>query len=164
MQSTEEQLKVLLETFGNEVERDKGSIPVSSTSCIDNNVPSAPGVYWIETTMPVEEMREAVSEVIGKNKRLRKNPPNGTQLLRQQNQELYVVYSGTEEDMRKRLKQHLFNQGHVDTVKLGCVIDEPPFSKYQWHIGFKQIDSYELRYAVEAWWRLNVGWPIFCLR
>ena len=66
--------------------------------------------------------------------------------------------------MRKRLKQHLFNQGHVDTVKLGCVIDEPPFIDYQWHIGFKQIDSYELRYAVEAWWRLNVGWPIFCLR
>ncbi len=164
MPSTEEQLKTLLETFGKEVERDKGSIAVTSTACIDNNVPSAPGVYWIETTMPVEEMREAISEVVGKNKRLRKNPPNGTSLIEQQNQELYVAYSGTEEDIRKRLKQHLFNQGHVDTVKLGCVIDEEPFSNHQWHIGFKQIDSYELRYAVEAWWRLNVGWPIFCLR
>lgn len=164
MPSTEEQLKSLLETFGNEVERDKGSIAVTSTSCIDNNVPDAPGVYWIETTMPVEEMREAISDVIGKNKKLRKNPPNGTSLINQQGNELYVAYSGTEEDIRKRLKQHLFNQGHVYTVKLGCVIDEAPFSNYQWHIGFKQIDSYELRYALEAWWRLNIGWPVFCLR
>jgi len=56
------------------------------------------------------------------------------------------------------------NQGSVSTAKLGCVIDEEPFSEYAWKIGFKEIDSYAIRYATEAWWRLNNGWPKFCLR
>ena len=76
----------------------------------------------------------------------------------------YVVYSGTEEDINKRLKQHLFNEGSDETGKLGCKIDEEPFSNYSWSVSFQIIDSYELRYAAEAWWRLNKGWPIFCLR
>lgn len=164
MPTSEDALKALLAEFGHEVEKDRKPISISSTSCIDNNVPKAPGVYWIETNMPVEEMRIAISAVIGKEKRLRGNPPEGVKFLEQEENGSYIVYSGTEEDIRKRLKQHLFNQGNVDTVKLGCVIDEEPFSNYQWSVYFKQIDSYELRYAVEAWWRLNYGWPKFCLR
>lgn len=159
-----DKLKELLSEYGEEVHESKQSIAIKSTSCIDKNVPSSPGVYWIETNMPTEEMRASISEVTGKTKRIRKNPPNGTSLIESIGADTCVVYSGTEEDINKRLKQHLFNLGHVDTVKLGCVIDEEPFSNYTWKIGFKQIDSYELRYAVEAWWRLNKGWPKFCLR
>ena len=59
MPSTEDQLQALLKTFGNEVERDEGSIRITSTSRIDDHVPSAPGVYWIETTMPVEDANDA---------------------------------------------------------------------------------------------------------
>ena len=114
--------------------------------------------------MPIENMRKAITEVLGKEKRIRKNPPKGTTLIKQNGTDFYVAYLGTEDDINKRLKQHLFNQGHADTVKLGCVIDEEPFSKYKWRISFKEIDSYEFRYAVEAWWRLNVGWPAFCLK
>ena len=159
-----EKLEKLLSEFGEEIHQSKQSIVVKSTSCIDANVPNSPGVYWIETNMPTEEMRASISEVTGKVKRIRKNPPRGTSLIEPMGADAYVVYSGTEEDINKRLKQHLFNLGHVCTVKLGCIIDEEPFNKYIWKIGFQQIDSYEFRYAVEAWWRLNKGWPKFCLR
>jgi hypothetical protein len=159
-----EQLKVLLHKYGEKVHAEKTVVCIKSTACIDSNVPNLPGVYWIETTMPVEKMRKAISTVIAKEKRIRKSPPKGIGLIEQTEVDWYVAYSGTEEDIRKRLKQHLFNQGHSDTVKLGCVIDEEPFSEYQWRVSFTVIDSYEIRYAVEAWWRLNVGWPLFCLR
>jgi len=159
-----DKLKRLLSEYGEEVHASKQSIPIKNKSCIDKYVPSSPGVYWIETNMPSEEMTTAIFEVTGKRKRVRQNPPNGTRLIEPNGVDTYVVYSGTEEDINKRLKQHLFNRGHDDTVKLGCIITKEPFSNYTWKIGFKQIDSYELRYAVEAWWRLNKGWPKFCLR
>lgn len=164
MSLVESQLVALLNQFGNEVNNEKGSIPVTGESCIDDNVPASPGVYWIETTMPVDKMQDAISEVIGKRKQIRKKAPKGTSIITQENDSLYVAYSGTEGNMRSRLKQHLFNIGNVDTVKLGCKINESPFKEYTWHVGFKQIDSYELRYAIEAWWRLNIGWPVFCIR
>lgn len=159
-----EQLKKLLSEYGELIESSRSRISVKSTACIDKEIPSTSGVYWIETNMPVEELRLAITEVVGKEKKLRKTPPKGTKLISQKSSEMYVVYSGTEDDLKKRLKQHLFNQGHADTVKLGCVIDEEPFSTYTWHVSIAEIPSYELRYAIEAWWRLNKGWPVFCLR
>lgn len=157
-------LKILLHRYGQQVDAGKSVIEVTSTACIDSIVPNSPGVYWIETTMPVGEMQRAIAEVLGKEKKIRAKPPKGTSLIEQQGTSWYVAYSGTEEDLRKRLKQHLFNQGHAKTIKLGCVIDEEPFSRFQWRVGFAPIESYEIRYAVEAWWRLNKGWPVFCLR
>jgi hypothetical protein len=159
-----ENLKALLNQYGHTVNAEKTVVEVNSTTCIDASVPASPGVYWIETTMPIETMRNAISEVLGKNKRIRKSPPKGINLIQQRGADFYVAYSGTEDDIRKRLKQHLFNEGHADTVKLGCVIDEDPFSGYKWRVSFTVIESYEFRYAIEAWWRLNVGWPPFCLR
>lgn len=159
-----ENLKKLLSEYGWNINAVKTVIEIISPSCINTNVPNSPGVYWIETTMPVDQMQTAISVVLGKKKRTRKSPPQGTALIEQRNSDYYVAYSGTEDDLRKRLKQHLFNQGNGQTVKLGCVINAPPFSQYKWRIGFAVIDSYEFRYAVEAWWRLNVGWPPFCLR
>ena len=164
MGSEFEALKALLNRYGQKVDAEKTVVRVTSTACIDSNVPGSPGVYWIETTMPVGEMQAAISDVLGKEKKVRATPPLGARLIEQEGAGLYVAYSGTEEDLRKRLKQHLFNQGHAKTVKLGCVIDEEPFSQHQWCVGFAAIDSYEIRYAVEAWWRLNKGWPKFCLR
>lgn len=164
MTTTEHQLKELLDAFGREIVESRNPFRVSDRECIDQNIPSAPGVYWIETTMPAEEMRSAISRLSGKNRRLRTKPPRGTHLIEQSGSSPYVAYSGTEENMRKRLRQHLFNEGHEKTVKLGCVISEAPFSEYEWRVWFKEITSYELRYAVEAWWRLNRGWPAFCLR
>ncbi|WP_192036263.1 hypothetical protein [Halomonas sp. YLGW01] len=164
MDSDLKALKALLHQYGNKVDAKKALIEVTSTECIDANVPDYPGVYWVETTMPVEDMKSAISNVLGKEKKVRRTPPPGVSIIEQEGDSLYVAYSGTEEDWRKRLKQHLFNQGHAKTVKLCCVIDEKPFSQYRWRVGFAAIDSYEIRYAVEAWWRLNKGWPKFCLR
>ena len=164
MLTTEEDLYNILVKFGQEIEKERCSIPVTSISCIDKNIPTISGVYWIETTMPVEEMREAISNNIGKNKTIRKNPRKGTTFIEQRGQSLYVAYIGTEENINKRLKQHLFNKGSAKTGKLGCCVDGKRFKKYQWRVGYKQIDSFEIRYAIEAWWRLNIGWPKFCLK
>lgn len=158
------QLEELLHVCGHKINVGKTVLPVVSRACINKDVPSAPGVYWIETTMPAEEMRQAASTVLGKQKRFRKNPPEGTNLILQDKTQWYVAYSGTEANIQKRLTQHLFNEASDGTVRLGCLIDKEPFSKYKWRVAFARIDSYELRYAVEAWWRLNVGWPVFCLR
>lgn len=164
MESFETRLHNLLSEYGSEIEWKRSSIKAVSTASIDENVPNKAGVYWIETNMPTAEMQKAISDVTGKQKKTRTNPPVGTSLIDQQNGGIYIVYSGTEENINKRLKQHLFNQGNVDTAKLGCVIDDEPFSNYEWRISFEVIESYELRYAIEAWWRLNHGWPKFCLR
>ena len=160
-----DELKRLLNEYGQEVQETKKTVDVTSALCLDKRVaPTSSGVYWIEKiTMPIEEMRKAISEVRGKEKRLRRNPPRETSFIEQNGADSYVAYIGTEYNINRRLKQHLFNQGHVDTAKLSCIIDKEPFSKYKWRISFKEINSYELRYAVEAWWRLNIGWPMFCL-
>jgi hypothetical protein len=154
----------MLVRFGEEIDLSKARHKIISLDCIDDYVPCSQGVYWIETNMPIALMQEAISNVTGKPKKVRKNPPTGIHLIEQNDNELFVAYSGTEVNINKRLKQHLFNMGNRGTAKLGCVIDENPFNNYQWYIGFSVIDSYELRYAVEAWWRLNKGWPKFCLR
>lgn len=164
MDSELEELKMLLHKYGQKVDAEKTAVEVTNPACVDSNVPASPGVYWIETTMPVEKLQSAISDVLGKDKKVRATPPRGARSIEQEGNNSYVAYSGTEEDLRKRLKQHLFNQGHAKTVKLGCVIDEEPFSQYQWRVGFVVIESYEIRYAVEAWWRRNKGWPKFCLR
>ena len=109
-------------------------------------------------------MQDAIAQVTGKAKRVRKKAPKGSDLIEQNGTESFVVYSGTEDSLNKRLKQHLFNLGNEGTAKLGCKIDQSPFEEFEWHICFSVIESYELRYAVEAWWRLNKGWPKFCLR
>lgn len=157
-------LKKLLNEYGHSINDQRMVIDVHSLNCIDASVPTSPGVYWIETTMPVNDMQEAISKILNRKKGTRKTPPAGTNLVKQQNSDYYVAYSGTKADLRNRLKQHLFYLGHVDTVKLGCIINEAPFSQYHWRISFAVIDSYELRYAVESWWRHNIGWPPFCLR
>ena len=82
---------------------------MTSTSCIESNAPDFPGVCWIETTMPVEIMRKAISSVLDKEKKIRKTYQKGIGLIAQNEDDWHVAYSGTEENIRKRLKQHLFN-------------------------------------------------------
>ncbi|HGF3738169.1 TPA: hypothetical protein ACF39K_001995 [Vibrio parahaemolyticus] len=158
-----EELSSLLEAYGQEIEHARKAFPVNSIECLDS-VPDSQGVYWIETTMPISKVREAISELNGKEKNLRVKPPIGTSLITQVEAEPIVIYSGTENNLNSRLKQHLFNLGSKKTAKLGCIISQPPFDSYEWFVSYAEIDSYELRYAVEAWWRLNMGWPQFCLR
>ena len=166
MLSTEHRLENLLDAFGQEVEQErcKNTISVTSKSCLDRHVPSAPGVYWIETTMPAEDMQRAIYQVTNKERKLRQDPPEGISSIKQKNHSLYVVYSGTEKDMKKRLKQHLFNEGGRGVNRLGCIIDNPQFSCYKWHVGYRTICRDELRYAIEIWWRRKFGWPVFCKR
>lgn len=158
------ELRSSLYRYGQKVYEQRSVVQVTQLASIAAGIPDKAGVYWIETTMPPEEMRNAISVVSGKDKKIRKTSPKGVNLIQQNESSWYVAYSGTEDNLRKRIKQHLLNEGHQKTAKLGCKIDQLPFSQFQWRVGFSTIDSLEIRYAVEAWWRLNHGWPIFCLR
>jgi len=75
-----------------------------------------------------------------------------------------TVYSGTQEDIQKRLLEHLFKSGSETTGRLNCKIDEAPFNKYSWYISYHYINDITVRYAIESWWRINIGWPPMCKR
>lgn len=153
-----------LDLVGEKLEQGRSAVEVNSADGIDSIAPSKAGIYWIETTMPRDKMASAISTITGKKRATRKTKPEGVGLIEQNGDEFYVAYSGTQDNIRKRLRQHLFNEGSAGTVKLGCVISQAPFSDFKWRVGFVEIESYELRYALEAWWRLKIGWPVFCRR
>ncbi|MCO5977196.1 hypothetical protein [Ideonella oryzae] len=140
------------------------AVTVKSINCLLTNVPARPGVYWIETSMPSERLQEAIGATTGKARRTRKMPPKGVKLILQEGDDAYIAYSGTEGNLQSRLAQHLFNRGNAQTIKLGCAVDLAPYSEYSWQVYYTVIDQAVLRYAVEAWWRQEVGWPVFCLR
>ena len=157
-------LQTQLNAVGEKLEQGRSAVEVNSVGGIDSIAPSKAGIYWIETTMPRDKMASAISTITGKMRETRKTKPEGVGLIEQSGDGFYVAYSGTQDNIRKRLRQHLFNEGSASTVKLGCVISQAPFSDFKWRVGFVEIESYELRYALEAWWRLKIGWPVFCRR
>ena len=157
-------LQTQLNSLGEKLEQGRAAIKVVSVDCINSIAPSKSGIYWIETTMPRDKMASAISAITAKKCDPRKTKPRGVGFIEQRGDSFYVVYSGTQDNIRKRLRQHLFNEGSTNTVKLGCVISQAPFSDFEWRVGFVEIESYELRYALEAWWRLKIGWPVFCRR
>ena len=62
-------------------------------------VPDSPGCYWIETTMPISEFDQ---------KKRRSHPPKkSVGFHSQEGNGLYVIYSGTQANLRQRLQQHL---------------------------------------------------------
>jgi len=158
------QLQNQIDSVGREMDRERIAFEVSSVDGINSLAPSGPGIYWIETTMPKDKLASAISALTGKKRETRKTKPDGVGLIEQNGDAFYVAYSGTEDNIRKRLRQHLFNEGSATTVKLGCKITQPPFSDFKWRVAFVEIESYEIRYALEAWWRLKIGWPAFCRR
>lgn len=158
------QLQQQIDTVGHEMERKKIALDVSSVDDVNSLAPSGPGIYWIETTMPKDTLASAIYALTGKKRETRKTKPDGVGLIEQNGDAFYVVYSGTEDNIRKRLRQHLFNESSSTIVKLGCAITQAPFSDFKWRIAVFEIESYEIRYALEAWWRLNIGWPAFCRR
>lgn len=157
-------LQTQLDLVGEKLEKTRYAVELNSVGEIDSFAPSKAGIYWIETTMPPDKMASAISTITGKKRETRKTKPDGVGLIKQSGDDFYVAYSGTEDNIRKRLRQHLFNEGSEGTVKLGCVISQTPFSDFKWRVGFVEIEGYELRYALEAWWRLKIGWPVFCRR
>ena len=164
MKEVIERLQIQIKSVGQQMEQERTTFEVSTTDDINSLAPSSPGIYWIETTMPMKKLASAISAVTGKQRKTRKTKPDGAGLIEQNGDAFYVAYSGTEDNIRKRLRQHLFNEGSASTVKLGCVISQSPFSDFKWRVGFLEIESYEIRYALEAWWRLKIGWPAFCRR
>jgi hypothetical protein len=150
--------------FGRAAYGRRVAVTVKSINCLLTNVPARPGVYWIETSMPSARLQEALWATNGKARRTRKMAPKGVKLMLQEGDGAYIAYSGTEGNLQTRLTQHLFNRGSAQTIKLGCTVDLAPYSGYSWQVYYTVIDQAVLRYAVEAWWRQEVGWPVFCLR
>jgi len=148
--------KEILSKLGDKVEeqRQKNLYCVSSIDDLDK-IPNSPGCYWIKTTMPISKFDQS---------KRRKTPPAKTAFIEQQKGLPYTVYSGTEADIRKRLKQHLFNEGHEKTIKLGLKLDKPPYNRYSWYVSYVIIEDPIIRYAIESWWRSKFGWPQLCKR
>jgi hypothetical protein len=124
------------------------------------NVPEVPGVYWIETTMPEKEI---FNPKIYKDKK-RVTTPKGTKIIVQEKQNPYIIYNGTESNINRRLKQHLFKEGNEGTGKLGLEIHKGKWKEYEWYVFYMEIEDVPLRNAIEIWWRHNIGWPPFCKR
>src|SRR4051812_39817134 len=95
-------LRFALAAYGEDIDLSRCPVQVVGEKCIEDSVPAVPGVYWIETTMPVKKLHAAISAVADSDKRIRKKPPKGTNFIEQSKEEFYVAYSGTEENLRKR--------------------------------------------------------------
>jgi len=160
-----DKLKTLLDTVGEQVEKERKAIrkKIFTRQELINFVPTTGGLYWIETDMPDDKLLTAIKITTGKNKRIRKSPPKDVGFT-QAKKGFKVVYSGTRSNIQSRLLEHLFNEGNANTGKLGCEIEDTPFSKYEWYVSFYKLENDPVRIAIESWWRLNVGWPPFCLR
>ena len=159
------QLENLLDKFGKEVEasRQKNRIKYRSRSQLENQLPETAGLYWIETDMPQDILLKEICRTTEKAKKTRSTNPEGVGFCKIKSG-FQIVYSGTQANIRKRLLEHLFNEGNKDTAKLGCELEKGEFSKYSWFISFYELNDTTIRYAVESWWRVNVGWPPFCIR
>jgi hypothetical protein len=157
-----DELEKHLDRYGQIVHESRTMIDVTSMANLDAIRSGMPGVYWILTSMPSAGMASAIKQYSGRIRKLRKAAPLGTTLISQNQAEPYCVYSGTENDIKKRLLQHLFNSGNDATGKLGCRINRRPFSNYRWIVGYYEIERLDVRYAIESWWRMKMGWPVFC--
>lgn len=149
--------------FNLEKRRIKNRQKITTKNDLINHVKNEAGLYWIETNMPIEDIKSAIKICTGKTKLTRKTKPCGIGLTKPNNN-LLVIYSGTQENLQKRLLEHLFNEGSEEIGKLSLKIDCVQFSSYDWYVSCVYIKDYPSRYAFESWWRLNIGWPPFCIR
>ncbi|RJR26667.1 hypothetical protein C4561_04645 [candidate division WWE3 bacterium] len=96
-----EQTVTALNKLGKRVDakREENRFRVNTLDDLDHLVPEQPGCYWIESTMPLSKFR--------KSKVRKTAPPNGAQLIKKKKGQLFIVYVGTESNVRKRLKEHL---------------------------------------------------------
>ncbi|MCP4255825.1 MAG: hypothetical protein GY775_20980 [Candidatus Scalindua sp.] len=140
----------------------KSQVSYLNISEVDDLIPlpTTPGIYGIETTMPVSDLNAAIETILGKNKGYVTDKPL---IVEQNNNDFYLCYLGTEKSIRARLGQHLFNK-NKGKEKLGCDLTQEPFSNFSWRIWYYELPDITTRYAVESWWRYNIEWPPFCLR
>lgn len=143
--------------------RKKNRLRIKDRKELINKTKNHPGLYWIETNMPIREIISAVMSLNGVKKEIRKTKPSGVGFTKQENG-LQIIYSGTKDNIQSRLLEHLFNEGNKKTAKMSLKIDNPSFSKYEWYISSVHIKDCPTRYAIESWWRINIGWPPFCRR
>jgi hypothetical protein len=153
-----------IESAGRIIEqaRKKSMVKIQSHQCLTRALEDIGGLYWIETTMEPRDIIAALSS-LGRTKKIRKTPPDGVGIIQRDGARL-VIYSGTGHAIRTRLFEHLFNYGNQLTTKLSLEIDKLPFSNHDWYISWVAIEDYPSRYALEAWWRISIGWPPFCIK
>lgn len=161
-----DKLQNLLDTVGKQVEKERNAVrkKISIRQELISCAPTTGGLYWIETNMPDDTLLAAIKKTTLKDKRLRKSPPPKGVGFTQAQGGFKVIYSGTRSNIQSRLLEHLFNEGNANTGKLGCKIGDIPFSTYEWYVSYYKLEDDPVRIAIESWWRLNVGWPPFCLR
>ncbi len=152
-----------LDHVGNRIDDTRRFFEMTSVDSL-KDIPESAGVYWIETAMPLDALRDAIHQATGKERKERKSLRGGTGFIQQIDNGLYVVYLGSDDNIRRRLGQHLFGKGSTGTGKLGVIINEDPFAGYTWRVSYTLVEDYVLRHALEEWWRQNIGWPPLCYR
>ena len=146
-----DKLKTLLDTVGQQVEGERKTFrkKISNKQELAKFAPTTGGLYWIETDMPDDKLLTAIKIKTGKNKRIRKSPPKDVGFT-QAKKGFKVVYSGTRSNIQSRLLEHLFNEGNDSTGKLGCKIEDAPFSKYEWYVSYYKLEDDPVRIAIES--------------
>ncbi|PKG38920.1 hypothetical protein [Psychromonas sp. Urea-02u-13] len=159
-------LEVLLNKTGNTIDkqRNKNRIKFTTKAKLEKLLPKNAGLYWIETNMPDDEIIKNIKSTSDKVKKVRVTKPEGFGFCKVQEDGCRVIYSGTQANIKKRLFEHLFNDGSKDTAKLGCNLESKECEEYEWFISYHELEDTTIRYAIESWWRINIGWPKFCIR
>ena len=154
-----------LDILGNKIEKQRyrSKRSIENRDDLVREISEQPGIYWIETNMPVSEIIASIEKCTGKRKSTRKTRPNGVGYIKPSNG-FEIIYIGTHDNIQSRLLEHIFNEGSSSTGKLSINLNCDLFSKFTWNVYFININDYPMRYALEAWWRLNIGWPKFCIR
>ena len=81
MKEVIERLQIQINSVGQQMEQERTTFEVSTTDDINSLAPSSPGIYWIETTMPMKKLASAISAVTGKQRKTRKTKPDGAGLI-----------------------------------------------------------------------------------
>lgn len=150
------------------------SIPMDlSSDDWRTSIPNIGGWYCIETNTPITTF-QTLGTPQGQNHY--KIPPRidySQQLIQsglaivQQNEEMYVVYSGEAKNLKARAREHVF--GSSKTYCLG-LSNYQALKKYKWNFLFlstKEVnlpDDKGIKVFGEQIWRSENGWPVLCKR
>jgi len=138
-----------------------------------DNIPSKQGWYVIKTNMPLDVLEkvgdpEAKAHInIPKTlSEIKDVLPQGL-VIKQKNNEFYVVYNGRAKNIKAMAKEHY--NGHEKTYCLSLKQYET-IKDYKWYFCYypssklelSDIDNKMFRIIVEQAWRTKNGWPILC--
>jgi hypothetical protein len=138
-----------------------------------SSIPSLPGWYVIKTNTPVDILSKVGNPEGGAHINIPKTLSEIKKVLhqelviKQKNNEVYVVYNGRAKNLKARAREHY--KGHEKTYCLSLKQYET-IKDYKWYFCYYPILKLRLNdinnkmflIIVEQAWRTENGWPILC--